>query len=323
MAVERKYERDIDLLLAEELEVNAAFALWLKARTKFSGNEGTIAGVFVSRSDNLGESDLVAVYRRPDGTCFAILIEDKVDAPIQPDQASRYRLRAERSIQRGEFDAFTVILCAPAFYIDNSTGAGSFDGTVSFEDIADCLAEDDSPRSRYRAAFLRTAAVRRVNNWVREVDDATESFWRAAYEIAAKEFPILEMKPLKVTKGSSWINFRPHFMPTMPRRIYVSVKGDRGFMDLTFSGTSCDIFHDLVAHLLESDMTVHQTAASTAIRLQTSGFTPEDGLENGVPKVRKAFESCSRLIRFYRTNRVALDEAVEKARVPVGAQFPL
>ena len=158
---------------------------------------------------------------------------------------------------------------------------------------------------------------------MREVDDATESFWRAAYEIAAQEFPILEMKPLKVTKGSSWVNFRPHFMPTMPRRIYVSVKGDRGFMDLTFSGTSCHIFYDLVAHLLESDMTVHQTAASTAIRLQTSGFTPEDGIENGIPKVRKAFEICTRLIRFYQTNRLLLDEAVERAAVPIGGQFSL
>lgn len=317
MAVERKYERDIDLLLAEELIVNPAFSAWLKGQTRFADVPAIIADVFVSRSDNLGESDLIVIYTRENGLNLAVLIEDKVDAPLQPDQALRYRLRAEREISSGRYSDFTVILCAPSFYLANSLKAADFDTAVSFEDIAAFfLVDADTARSRYRASFLLDAGTRRANNWERQVDDITEAFWSAAYEVAIKEFPILEMKPPKVTKDSTWINFRPSDMPTMPHRIYVSVKGDRGYMDLTFSDARVDLFHGKISYLLDPDMSVHKTGKSSAIRLQTDGFMPREGLESAIPKARAAFAACARLIRFYRAHRAELDAATRSAATP-------
>lgn len=308
MAVERKYERDIDLLLAEELSVNPEFADWLKARTGIANRPGTVADIFVSKSNNLGESDLIAIYELGDGSQFALMIEDKVDAPLQPQQAERYRMRAQREIKLGTCASYAVLLCAPRH--DNSTGAGGFDGVVSFEEIAAFLRRDNpSARDRYRASFLETAASRRVNNWVREEDPQTEDFWSAAFDLASREFPILEMKPLKVTKGSSWIDFRPRWMPTQPRRIYVRVKGDRGQMDLTFSGSRAEVLHELIQHLLEPDMTVHQTSGSAAVRLVVRGFDISEGVGAGLPRLRNAFVACERLIRFYRENRDELDLA--------------
>jgi hypothetical protein len=96
MVVERKYERDVDLLLAEEFAVNPTFAERFKAETKFNGRTATVADFWVSKSNNLGESDLIVIYQTEDGQRFALLIEDKVDAPLQPDQAARYRQRADR-----------------------------------------------------------------------------------------------------------------------------------------------------------------------------------------------------------------------------------
>jgi hypothetical protein len=321
MAVDRKYERDIDLLLAEELSVNPGFGDWLKSRTRFADEAAAVTEVFVSKSDTLGESDLIALYARPDGSRFAIMIEDKIDAPLQPAQAERYRLRGAGEIKLGACDAFTVLLCAPRYYLENSTGAATFDGAVSFEDIADVLKADaGSARGLYRAAFLETAATRRVNNWVREIDGPTEAFWSAAYALASREFPILEMKPLKVTKGSTWITFRPMDMPTMPRHVYISMKGDRGQMDLTFNRVNALAFHGRVASLLDADMTIHQTGASAAIRLQAPGFLISDGVEAGMPKVREAFEACARLIRFYRSHRAVLDQACEDGGVPASGQ---
>ncbi|GJD42012.1 hypothetical protein [Methylobacterium bullatum] len=297
--------------------MNPAFSAWLKGQTRFADVPAVIADVFVSRSDNLGESDLIVIYTRDDGLNFAVLIEDKVDAPLQPDQASRYRLRAEREISSGKYNDFTVILCAPISYLANSLKAAEFDTTVSFEDIAAFfLVNGDTPRCRYRASFLLGAGTRRVNNWERQVDDITEVFWSAAYAVAIKEFPILEMKPLKVTKDSTWINFRPRDMPTMPHRIYVSVKGERGYMDLTFSDAQVDLFHGKVAHLLDPDMSVHKTGKSSAIRLQTDGFMPREGLEAAIPKARAAFAACARLIRFYRAHRAELDAATTSAATP-------
>lgn len=62
MALERKYERDIDILLAEEFSVSSEFARWFWQHTRFSEIEAKVVDVFVSRSDSTGESDLVVLY---------------------------------------------------------------------------------------------------------------------------------------------------------------------------------------------------------------------------------------------------------------------
>jgi hypothetical protein len=81
VAVERKYERDVDVLLAEEFSVNTAFAEWFRSQTKFETSVAQVADVYVSKSDNLGESDLIVIYETEGGSRFALLIEDKVDPP--------------------------------------------------------------------------------------------------------------------------------------------------------------------------------------------------------------------------------------------------
>lgn len=73
MAVERKYERDIDILLAEEFSVNPEFAFWMGSKTLLGNEEAIVADVFVSKSDNLGESDLIVLFERVDGRRFALL----------------------------------------------------------------------------------------------------------------------------------------------------------------------------------------------------------------------------------------------------------
>jgi len=310
VAVERKYERDIDLLLAEEFSVSGEFAGWIKSKTSLRNEAASVADVFVSKSDNLGESDLIVLYETEAKRRFALLIEDKVDAPLQPAQAQRYRMRAERQVGLDFCTSFEVWLFAPSYYLEHCTSLSDFDGSISFEEIAEFFrAGTPSPRSLYRANFLKTAAVRRANNWVREEDPATNEFWEAAYQLASRKYPILEMKRLKVTKDSHWVTFRPSDMPTQPKHTYVAFKGDRGQMDLTFSNVQAHRFAELIDYLLEPGMTVHQTSASAAIRLEVEAFRIADGLEQALARVERAFEATKHLIQFYRRHRSALDKA--------------
>lgn len=316
MAVERKYERDIDLLLAEEFSVNPTFAQWFLKETKFAGrSSAAVADVFVSRADTLGESDLVVLFSDDDGA-FAILVEDKVDAGLQPDQAVRYRQRADREVAAGFCDEYAIVLCAPHHYISERADLAGFDVLLSLERIAEALRQEDSARSQYRASFLETASTRRINNWARREDEVTDRFWAAAYDMATAEFPILEMKPLRMTKDSTWINLRPADMPTMPKRVYIFLKGDRGQVDLTFSNTDAAQFHPLATPLLEQGMSIVKTSASAAIRLQVEGFRTSESIDAGMAKVRAAFAACQRLIEFYRQHRSSLDEAAREATPP-------
>jgi hypothetical protein len=312
MSIAKKYERDIDLLLAEEFVVNPSFAEQFKALTGFQTKKASVAEYWVSKSDKWGESDLIVVYESNLGG-FALLIEDKVDAPLQPDQAQRYRLRADRDCTRGIYNEYEVVLCAPQYYIDNRSDLDGFDRRIPLEKLAEIIRTQNDRRAEYRAKFLETAATKRINAWKREDDRGTNEFWDAAYELASREFPELEMKKLEMTKNSTWISLRPHDFPTQPKRIYLILKGGRGQIDLTFSNTIAPFFRNKIEHLLESDMSVHQTTASAAIRIETTKFRIADGVEAGMPKLREAFEACSRLIALYRRTRAELDKAAKDA----------
>jgi hypothetical protein len=325
MAVERKYERDIDILLAEEFAVSPAFANWFLGHTKsFAGTEANVWDVYVSRSDATGESDLVVVFDKAGGDSrFALLIEDKIDAPLQPEQEARYRIRAEAEALRGDYSEYEVILCSPETYRATHPEVASFDSFVSYEAIASFLKsrDPDDRRGIYRSNLMATAAQRSSNTWTRVDDAVTNAFWNAAYEIATKEFPDLEMKPLELTKGSTWITIRPLDMPTHPRHIYISLKGDRGFIDLTFTSSLARLFSPLVNPLLERDMTVHQTGKSAAIRIVVDGFKISEPDGTALSKVRVAFAASVRLVQFYRHNRETLNSVASES-LPDPARKP-
>jgi hypothetical protein len=54
MTVERKYERDVDVLLAEEFTVNPTFAARFRALTKFAPEAATVAEVWGIEEQYLG-----------------------------------------------------------------------------------------------------------------------------------------------------------------------------------------------------------------------------------------------------------------------------
>jgi hypothetical protein len=314
----RFYERDIDILLAEELQVSPAFANWFLSATKCADCEaGKVLEVAVSKSDNLGESDLVVLFESVDTTSrFALFIEDKIDAPLQPEQLARYRKRAEIGRQRDFYSHFLVVLCSPKSYPKTHQDAEGFDAYVSYESIAAFLRENDpaSTRNLYRAGIFANAATKLGHvGWVKETDALTDSFWQAAYNIAIREFPDLEMKPPNFASGTTWIAFRPHELPRQPRLVVVDLKAANGFADLTFSGILCRLFAPFVLPLLENDMTAHQAGKSTVVRLEIPTFGISAFDSTAEEHVRAAFTACTRLIRFYREHRLALDSAASNS----------
>ena len=209
---------------------------------------------------------------------------------------------------------YEIVLAAPRHYIEGYPGLDGFPVQIAHEDIAAAIAElDPTPRGQYRADFIGTASTKGINAWKPQRDEATDAFWGAAYRIATAEFPVLEMKPLRVTKGSTWINLRPRDMPTMPKRIYISLKGDRGFVDLTFSRTTAHKIHQQVNGVLLDGMSIHQTGEAAAIRIETDGFATNHELELSLRRIRSAFSASARLIEFYRKNWSELDEAASRA----------
>jgi hypothetical protein len=302
----RIYERDIDVFLAEEFYANPSFASWVLHQTKnFRQLQATVVEVAVSLSDQSGESDLVVIYEQQSSESrFALLFEDKIDAQFQPNQLDRYRQRGDAGILSDKWGAYEVVLCAPQGFLERHPVSRDFDAALSFEDIATFIRkETPGPRGEYRADFLTTAAPRGSSAYVKIKDAETDAFWVKAYEVAQRDFSILEMRTPNYASNANWVIFRPSDIPT---NIWTEFKGALGNVDMTFYGVTFEELSAAVGSLLENDMLIVKVGKSPAIRLKANRFFVADGFEQAEANVRIGLEASSRLIQFYRKNRIAL-----------------
>lgn len=122
-SIRRAYERHLDLLLAEELCCNPAFARFLFERAlgadQIPGDDDPEIAVTISDADDLGadegaggETDVLAEATFS-GQRFLVLIEDKLDANLQPNQIGRYLRRAELHASKDEVAAAGALIVAP------------------------------------------------------------------------------------------------------------------------------------------------------------------------------------------------------------------
>ena len=124
------FERDIDLLLLEEIVATAGFREWFLAQLGY-GPVNRLVRAARSVNTSTGESDLELTLRDR-GQVTRVLIENKIDAPLQPHQAGRYKDRAASYVSSGDCDAAVTVLVAPACYVAGVTG---FDHILTYETI--------------------------------------------------------------------------------------------------------------------------------------------------------------------------------------------
>ena len=148
-------ERDFDLFFMEELSFDVGFFEAFADRIGMA--QQPIKAIRHSVYENFdndawGETDVLVELQ--DGT--VLLIENKLTANFQPEQAIRYRARAQYHRATGS-DALTILI-APAAYLDGIP-EGSWDRTCSYGEIADCMLANDA-RGRWRQSLFREAGNR-------------------------------------------------------------------------------------------------------------------------------------------------------------------
>ena len=123
-------ENDIDMLLLKEFNVNSEFSSWFLSTTFSKRKASDCIGAWHSVSDpELGESDLIVLYQ--DG--FAILIENKIDAPVQPEQGNRYIERGGKGVDEGMWGSFGTCMVAPERYLQRKKDSEVYDSILSYE----------------------------------------------------------------------------------------------------------------------------------------------------------------------------------------------
>ena len=134
-------ERDIDLILIEELKCSVEFVKWFSNKISADINVSLVwsaSNVVHSkrRLHNRREIDITLYLESPDRRTI-ILIENKLDTAPQPRQAESYLEEATALVNSGEASAVYTVLVAPRAYLDQaSVFARKFNTTISYEDVA-------------------------------------------------------------------------------------------------------------------------------------------------------------------------------------------
>ncbi len=235
-------ERDMDLLFLEEFAASQEFAaLFLNKcgveefeverviHSLHQDGEGCAIAQMKGETSR-GESDMTVIYR-----CHserrALLIEDKIDACVQPHQRQRYEKRGLEAVESGEYVAFDVFLVAPEGYLGTSAAAG-YENVVSYESICDYFLRQGTVRSLFKAAMVARAidkqkarsAIKIPNEQVTDFFDSYVHYVTANYPSYSLETPSGRQRGSK----SSWMVYATRLQG-------VKIKHKvRGCVDLVF-----------------------------------------------------------------------------------------
>lgn len=231
LPIESIQERDVDLLLLEELYCNESFCEWFVQELGLPLLKEKI-GIWRSISDfGLGETDLLFSYKSDKYKIF-VLIENKLNSPFQEEQYNRYLKRAENYINSKACDIAYSILVAPDFYCENQH---FFEHYISYESIAMQFEITGTNRSLFKKELLRIGSEKLRRGYQAINSESVQGFWLSYFEYKEKYHPSLKMKkPGIVPHESDW----PMLFDERMKGIIFYHKLAQGNVDATFRENS-------------------------------------------------------------------------------------
>lgn len=210
-------ERDIDLVMMEELSVSDEFRDWLSSRiygypvfqSEIGSWHSVVDGAF-------GESDIVFIFTSQSGQRIALLIENKIDAPPQDQQGERYRLRGQNGVGYGFWDEFKTAVIAPEKYLCSSKHSETYDTEISYEEILSFFSSRRFRDNRYlyKAKLLLEAIEQNRRGYQPEYSEEMTVFVKKYCEFAQENFMSLGVQQAKPRpSGSTWTMFNPRGYP--------------------------------------------------------------------------------------------------------------
>lgn len=270
-------ERDVDLLILEELSVSIEFREWFSSRVFGEPIFQSEIGAWHSVSDaQFGESDLVFLFEAIDGPRTSILIENKIDAPPQAQQGERYRLRGEKGLKEGYWEKFKTCVIAPAKYLSSSKHSENYDVEVSYEEI---LAYFQSRRSRddrfpYKARILLEGIEQNRRGYQPKHNEEITKFVSDYYSFALRDYADLRMQEAKPRPaGSTWIMFYPK---SLSKKVNLAHQLTAGQVKIYFNGMaeSFTALQEKYNSKLPANATIEVTGKSVAISIDTPKIDP-------------------------------------------------
>lgn len=216
-------ERDIDLLLVEEFATSPDFVRWFLGAVGLDAGTSPRAAVFHStrRMHNRREID-ISVEIATGTAKHLLLVENKLDADEQPDQAQSYR--AEAKLRAREYTSFqTVLICPKEYGTRHVKFARAFDQIVRYEQISGFLehrarrtSDEIAARCAHRGKLMRQAIDKQRRGYAQVIHPAKRAFTRRYVERLKEVAPSLIPGPSMLRESAAesvTMIFAPETLP--------------------------------------------------------------------------------------------------------------
>lgn len=270
-------ERDIDLLLLEELSVSDAFREWLTARLFGSRVYSSAAGAWHSVvAGEQREADLLFIFLDQSGQRIAVLLENKIDAPPQPEQAEGYLVRGKRGEEEGYWDSYITCILAPQKYLNAASKSDGYQQKVSYEELLAYFASRRflDVRFDYKARIVQEAIEQNRRGYQPVFSEEMTGFVQQYVAYANQFYPELHVQAAKPRPaGSTWITFSPKGLPLNAELCHQTTAG---FVKVFFSGAAEQFaaLEQRFMPLLSSDQAIALAGKSVSISQEVPRLEP-------------------------------------------------
>ncbi len=295
-------ERDIDLLLLEEFVTSLEFLQWFSDRVvNISIKVDKLLDAQRSVIHPNGESDLKISLQDSTGRTAYLLIENKINAIFQPQQAERYQIRGQDYREKGDCKSVQTVLVAPERYFSSDTALEGFDSRVTYEEIRDWFTHQKwmKERRHYKVALLNAAIEKRTIGYDPVEDDSVTTFWYQYWQLTREKAPALNMKePVSKPSGASSILFKSRSLPLEIKLVH---KLPSGKVDLEFSGKDQPLewLKQKFENLVDADMSFEKAGKSGCIRLQVPPVNTAHEFDTQKEACFLGIRAATRLLTWY------------------------
>lgn len=244
-----------------------------------------------------GETDLLLVVRLDkadgdEGQRLALMLENKVSAAFQPEQAARYHQRGKQGIRDSEWEHYRTCLVAPAAYMAALEG-DSWDSRLTLEEVADWARWAGGPHEAFLAQVCGEAVAKRASTTT-EASPVATAFWETYRKAAGKFLPELAITrlPALVSQASPWPRFGANSLPT---GVLLEHKPQHGRVDLTMSNQSVERLRAATQGWLPLGIQVVTAGQSAALRLAVPRVDHIQPFAEQEAEVLAAFAASERL----------------------------
>ncbi|WP_148649404.1 hypothetical protein [Novosphingobium barchaimii] len=225
-------ERDIDVLVLEGLLRSSDLSSRLATMIGLAPCSILKTG-WRSATDNGTETDIFLLYADDTDRRCAVLIENKVNASFQPNQAGRARLRGQQGRNDNHWDAFRTVLFAPRAYLAD---VADWDAVVTHEAFAEVAKTIACTDFSLMIEALAASSNKHANGSM-VADERATVFWKQYRDYLTALMPGIMLTGLGSASSTNapWPRFAKG---TLPPDLKLEHKPRAGAVDLTLSNAS-------------------------------------------------------------------------------------